>query len=394
MQITKIPTPLPSKLFRGTMPYEISTDPTILSDLKANKIKQIVLLCPTYEYEHVTCADLKGIYEANGIKVIHFPIIDQKVPEMEDLRRLIDNLYEDLFENDQNNTLVHCLGGKGRTGLIIACLARKIFKINHKEAINWVRAYVPGSVETQLQIKMVKDFIEEPVGSEADFLPIYEFIDWIRKCVPGPVGAPMDTPMVKDKMEEPSGSEAQPLPIQPLPSRSHSVSSSSSVRSLSTLPAQSLVELPLEMTSKIYKGLMPFEITTKPDILKDLAQLQIKKIVMLCTEQEYKFATFTDLKELYIQNDFEVIHFPIPDAGVPSKEGLEELLQNILKGLSEKDNNTLVHCLRGGRTGMIAACLARKVLRLNGQEAINWMQLFIPKGLSPKQCDMIADINL
>lgn len=337
MNITEIPVDLTSKLFRGTMPYEITTEEKILLDLKTNMIKQIVLLCPADECEFSTGTDLKAVYEENNIKVINFPIIDKQVPELDNLRNLIEEIYTDLSTSDQKNTLVHCKGGTGRTGLVIACLVRRIFTMNHKDAIDWVRKYIPGAVETPIQIQMLKNLFA-------------------------------------------SSSTSLSNQIDPI--------SSSSVTS-----SENLVELPLDLTSKLYKGVMPLGIANNPSILENFKQHKIKRIVMLCTEKEYKFATSTDLKALYIQNGFEVTHLPIVDTGIPTHAGMENLLSNILTELSKPDNNILVHCMSGSRTGMVAACLARKLFGYDANEAIEWMENYIPKGLAERQYKMIQAIN-
>ena len=204
-------------------------------------IRQIVLLCPHDECEFTTFTDLKCLYEKNGFKVLYFPIIDHKVPDIKDLRILVDQLHQDLT-SDQKHTLVHCLEGKGRTGLIIACLARKIFKFNSTEAIDWVRKFIPGAIENVSQIQMIKNFI--PESSTA-------------------------------------------------PSNALSKSGKASIIKEESKPR--LTELPLDLKSKLYKGMIPFGILQKPEILAEMKSRQIKHIVVLCSEKEYQFATGTDI---------------------------------------------------------------------------------------------------
>lgn len=53
---------------------------------------------------------------------------------------------------------------------------------------------------------------------------------------------------------------------------------------------------------------------------------------------------------------FEVIHFSIPDMGIPTPRAAAELCQTLVADLDERP--TLLHCKGGlGRTGLIGACM-------------------------------------
>lgn len=53
--------------------------------------------------------------------------------------------------------------------------------------------------------------------------------------------------------------------------------------------------------------------------------------------------------------DLEIVHFPIPDMGIPTPRACEHLCRGLVADLDRRP--TLLHCHGGlGRTGMIAAC--------------------------------------
>ena len=52
---------------------------------------------------------------------------------------------------------VHCLAGIGRTGLVLAAIAKRHLGLDGEGAIRWVRCFVPGAIENQTQ----EDFIRK-----------------------------------------------------------------------------------------------------------------------------------------------------------------------------------------------------------------------------------------
>src|SRR5690606_34769276 len=106
-----------------------------------------------------TCKSLTAKYKEMGFTVRYFPIADRDVPDNTDLTQLLDRILLDLGKD--RKVAMHCIGGKGRTGLVAACLARKVFNISGEEAIHWVRKYIPGAVESKTQERYVETYLEE-----------------------------------------------------------------------------------------------------------------------------------------------------------------------------------------------------------------------------------------
>jgi protein-tyrosine phosphatase len=99
---------------------------------------------------------LRQFYESNGLEVIHLPIPDFDVPTQEALSTAIETTLARL--RDGKNIAVHCYAGYGRTGMFLACMARRVWGMPAMEAIEWVRSYIPAAVEVPEQVEVVKAF--------------------------------------------------------------------------------------------------------------------------------------------------------------------------------------------------------------------------------------------
>ena len=81
-------------------------------------------------------------YETNN-NIINFPIQDRKVPnDIISFSKLIvniSNIIKDLKENEL--IYIHCKGGHGRSGILVACLLCYIFKISPLESIELTTKY-------------------------------------------------------------------------------------------------------------------------------------------------------------------------------------------------------------------------------------------------------------
>ena len=91
----------------------------------------------------------------NNLNWFHLPIIDLKAPD----HKFVDKWQttKSLLKNeliDGKNIVIHCMGGKGRSGTIAAILLIEFGNTN-KDAINMVRKKRKGAIETKKQ----EDFI-------------------------------------------------------------------------------------------------------------------------------------------------------------------------------------------------------------------------------------------
>jgi protein-tyrosine phosphatase len=89
---------------------------------------------------------------------IHEPIRDQDVPSMTQARNLVRQIRGALRSGQ--NVMVHCMGGLGRSGTIVACALAE-GGLSAQEAIAAVRvARGPRAVENRRQEDFVQSFID------------------------------------------------------------------------------------------------------------------------------------------------------------------------------------------------------------------------------------------
>jgi protein-tyrosine phosphatase len=138
---------------------------------------------------------------------------------------------------------------------------------------------------------------------------------------------------------------------------------------------------------------MPFSVyDPQGDSLLQFKREKGSLIVLLAEEEECVIRTGLNLKSLYLKQGFQLIHLPIPDFDVPSKEDLEEAIKKTVEH-AQAGQNILIHCHAGlGRTGLFVAYLAKRVLGLSSEEAIYWTRKYIPHALeTDEQNKMIID---
>jgi protein-tyrosine phosphatase len=115
--------------------------------------------------------------------------------------------------------------------------------------------------------------------------------------------------------------------------------------------------------------------------LETFRQQEVSLIVLLAEADECYFVTREDLPALYRQAGFQVLHLPIPDGGVPPRESLTRLVAAIIEH-AQSGGHTVIHCYAGiGRTGLILAAIAKRLLGMSGAEAIAWVRRYIPRAI-------------
>jgi len=154
MSLTELPLGLPGRIFRSPMPYgDFDPEGRTLEAFQENHISVVVLLAEEQEILNRTGRDLKRLYLADGLEVLHLPIPDFDVPRKEELEKVLELTLS--HAKAGRNIVIHCHAGIGRTGLLVAHLAKRVLGLPGAEAIRWARKYIPGAVEVTEQEEMV-----------------------------------------------------------------------------------------------------------------------------------------------------------------------------------------------------------------------------------------------
>ena len=156
--ITEMPFGFNGKIFRSPMPfsqYDIGLD--VWLDYVKNRINVVVVLVEEVEFFDKAVRDLLKFYKDGGVEFIHYPISDFQTPLN---KNALIGVIEEVISRAKNgdNIAVHCLAGIGRTGLFMACMAKRYFQINGQDAIGWVRNSIPGAVENSIQESYILNF--------------------------------------------------------------------------------------------------------------------------------------------------------------------------------------------------------------------------------------------
>jgi len=118
-----------------------------IDEWRRNGVKRILILAEDWEIEEVW-GDKEyyfNILRKNGLEFIHSPIPDGYPPTLQQFKEIMRWLLSD------DGNLVHCVGGLGRTGTVIAGYLMVTENLDAFTAIEEVRNYRPGAVQTYEQ---------------------------------------------------------------------------------------------------------------------------------------------------------------------------------------------------------------------------------------------------
>lgn len=139
------------------------------------------------------------------------------------------------------------------------------------------------------------------------------------------------------------------------------------------------LNLPHPVAGSLWASPMPFS-PFDPDktLWERYRQANIRAVVVLASVAECVHRAGRNLVAWYQQQGLRVLHYPIPDFGVPDPVTLPQALDQtwswVTGGMA-----VAVHCQAGrGRTGLFLAALACRHLLMDAAEALAWVRVHIP----------------
>jgi predicted protein tyrosine phosphatase len=140
----------------------------------------------------------------------------------------------------------------------------------------------------------------------------------------------------------------------------------------------SVIELPLGLPGRVFRSPMPFGLyDLHGEVYDRFREEQIAVIVVLASDEECHHKTGRHPREFYYQEGFEVLYLPISDFGVPTPEDLEQVVQRTI-AYAQAGQHITIHCSAGiGRTGLFIVLLAKRMLGVSGEKALQWVRHYI-----------------
>ena len=165
---------VPGRLFSTRMPRDIVEDPGERRDwihkCKKNKLRVICVLTETEEFKKYSGMDgLLDFYrEECGLIVYNRAIPDFQIPTSGDLVNNILDLTYHLSKG--RNCLVHCAGGSGRTGMVIAAIIKNLGVYDPVARIRRVKSTYVETYEQELFLKNIPKAIDSRIVKESPLL--------------------------------------------------------------------------------------------------------------------------------------------------------------------------------------------------------------------------------
>ena len=144
------------RVFFSPMPYTEEPYDVIEAATRAG-VTVVVNLATEQEAERQIGRTLDGEYAALGWTTVALPCIDGDAPEDDELAEGVATVEKAL--RDSRNVLVHCLIGRGRTGMFLACLVARLGGKNGAQALEYFAVEAPGVMLTGTQVRAVDRFV-------------------------------------------------------------------------------------------------------------------------------------------------------------------------------------------------------------------------------------------
>ncbi|XP_039460256.1 protein tyrosine phosphatase domain-containing protein 1 [Oreochromis aureus] len=144
---------------------EIIEKYNIIDQFRRNGIKTVINL--QIPGEHASCGNplepesgfsyLPEVFMENNIYFYNFGWSDYGVAS---LTTVLDMVKVMAFALQEGKIAIHCHAGLGRTGVLIACFLAYATRMTANQAILYVRAKRPNSIQTRGQLRCVRQFVQ------------------------------------------------------------------------------------------------------------------------------------------------------------------------------------------------------------------------------------------
>ncbi len=131
-----------------------------IQTLKAQKVENVIALVTHDELQNYGVAQLMEAYAKNGINAQQVSVVDGAPSSLKETNRLVRDIDESLRRGE--NTVVHCVGGLGRSGTLAATYLISL-GLTASVAIQKVRdARSPRAIETERQRVFINKYEASP----------------------------------------------------------------------------------------------------------------------------------------------------------------------------------------------------------------------------------------
>jgi len=165
---------VPGRIFTTRMPRDIENDRSERNDFiekcKKNNLKVVCVLTEEHEFKKYSGTDaLKDFYRNEcGLIVYNRAIPDFKIPTHGDL---CDNILDLCYHLSQGrNCLIHCAGGTGRTGMVLAAVIQNFGVTDVISRIRKVKSTYVETPDQELFLKNVPKTIDKRIVREKPML--------------------------------------------------------------------------------------------------------------------------------------------------------------------------------------------------------------------------------
>merc|ERR1712156_808943 len=165
-----LPQLVPGRLFTTRMPRNIVEDPSERKDFvekcKLNDLRVICVLTEPEEFKKYAGIDnLLDFYrEECGLITYNRSIPDFQIPVAGDL---INNILDLTYHLSQGrNCLVHCAGGSGRTGMVIAAVVKNLGVFDPVARIRKVKSTYVETIEQEKFLRNMPKALDERIVQE------------------------------------------------------------------------------------------------------------------------------------------------------------------------------------------------------------------------------------